>query len=205
MNCPNRNFIYVKPQVCTASKNQIGSFSASAPKGSSQNLHIDPKLLPTSVHINPNFIPQKPTVHINPSVHAKDVHMIHVNPKIMNHIVNSNQSTPIIRTNLSATETNIDKTVSSSSVKTSIYVNPTLLKHIKETMTSSKESVTKEQFVCLRSKPFKNISNQISSKKTSNTGIVHLSRRKLVRVASITKVSKTQISQGEFFSSTETV
>ncbi|XP_020282325.1 zinc finger CCCH domain-containing protein 3 [Pseudomyrmex gracilis] len=197
MNCPNRNFIYVKPQVCTAPKNEISFISASVPKKSSQNQHIDPKLLPTtSVHINPNFIPQKPTVHINPSVHAKDVHMIHVNPKIMNHIVNPNQCTPSNRANLSATETNIDKTVNPSNVKTSIHVNPTLLKHLKETMTNSKEPVTKEQSVCSKSKPFKNISNQISPKRTSNTGIVHLSRRKLVRVASTTKVSKTPISQG---------
>ncbi|XP_018405300.1 PREDICTED: zinc finger CCCH domain-containing protein 3 isoform X2 [Cyphomyrmex costatus] len=193
-NYSNRKFKFVKPKVqsnlvCDSSLN-----SKMLPETLTKNVHINSTLLTTNVYVNPNFKPQKSTVHINPNIHAKP--LIHINPKVMHDISNSNQSLQnnISTANISTTKTNINNNTGQANVKRSIYVNPTLLKKLssKEKSTNSKESVTTERPVCSRLKFVKNVDNRkISPKKTSNSSIVLLSRRKLVRVSTMKNTSKT--------------
>ncbi|XP_018372497.1 PREDICTED: zinc finger CCCH domain-containing protein 3 isoform X2 [Trachymyrmex cornetzi] len=190
-NCSNRKFKFVKPKVqsdlvCHSSLN-----SKMLPETSTKNVHVNSTLLTTNVHVNPNFKPQKSTVHINPNIHAKP--LIHINPKVMHDISNSNQK---LQNNISVTNASTTKTNNSTgqaNVKRSIYVNPTLLKKLssKEKSTNSKESVAAERPVCSRLKFIKNIDNRkISPRKTSNSSIILLSRRKLVRVSTTKNTSK---------------
>jgi len=163
------------------------------PENLTKNVHVKSTLLATNVHVNPNFKPQKPTVYINPNIHTKP--LIHINPKMMHDISNSNQNLQNnVSTNLSTIKTNTDNT-GQANVKRSIYVNPTLLKNLsssKEKSTNSKESVTIERPVCSRLKLVKNMDNRkISPKKISNSSIVLLSRRKLVRVSTTKSTSRT--------------
>lgn len=171
----------------------------------SKRTHVESQLLPTNVHVNPNFKVQNPTVHINPNIYAKP--LIHINPKVMHNIVSSNQNLPNIvntnnvnTTNASAAKASISN--KSADVKRAIYVNPTLLKKLsssKEKLAESKELIYKdpiskelvtiERPVCSRLKPMKNTDNQkISTKRTSNSNFVILSRRKLVRVVRSPKI-----------------
>ncbi|KAG5328334.1 ZC3H3 protein, partial [Acromyrmex heyeri] len=189
-NYSNRKFKFVKPKVqsdlvCHSSLN-----SKMLPETSTKNVHVNSTLLTTNVYVNPNFKPQKSTVHINPNIHAKP--LIHINPKVMHDISNSNKK---LQNNISATNASITKTnnTGQANVKRSIYVNPTLLKKLssKEKSTNSKESVATERSVCSRLKFIKNIDNRkISPKKTSNSSIILLSRRKLVRVSTTKNTSK---------------
>jgi len=161
------------------------------PETSTKNVHVNSTLLTTNVYVNPNFKPQKSTVHINPNIHAKP--LIHINPKVMHDISNSNKK---LQNNISATNTSTTKTNNSTgqtNVKRSIYINPTLLKKLssKEKSTNSKESIATERPVCSRLKFIKNIDNRkISPKKTNNSSIILLSRRKLVRVSTTKNTSK---------------
>ncbi|KYM89274.1 Zinc finger CCCH domain-containing protein 3 [Atta colombica] len=190
-NCSNRKFKFIKPKVqsdlvCHSSLN-----SKMLPETSTKNVHVNSTLLTTNVYVNPNFKPQKSTVHINPNIHAKP--LIHINPKVMHDISNSNKK---LQNNISATNTSTTKTNNSTgqaNVKRSIYVNPTLLKKLssKEKSTNSKESIATERPICSRLKFIKNIDNRkISPKKTSNSSIILLSRRKLVRVSTTKNTSK---------------
>ncbi|XP_011054580.1 PREDICTED: zinc finger CCCH domain-containing protein 3 isoform X1 [Acromyrmex echinatior] len=188
-NYSNRKFKFVKPKVqsdlvCHSSLN-----SKMLPETSTKNVHVNSTLLTTNVYVNPNFKPQKSTVHINPNIHAKP--LIHINPKVMHDISNKKLQNNISATNASITKTN--NSTGQANVKRSIYVNPTLLKKLssKEKSTNSKESVATERSVCSRLKFIKNIDNRkISPKKTSNSSIILLSRRKLVRVSTTKNTSK---------------
>lgn len=154
------------------------------------------QLLPTNVHVNPNFKPQNPTVHINPNIYAKP--LIHINPKIMHNIANSNQNLQnnVSTTNTSTTKISMDNN-KPGNIKRAIYVNPTLLKKLsssKEKLAeskelNSKESITTERPVCSRLKPIRNVNNQkISPRRVNNSSIVLLSRRKLIRVTRSPKI-----------------
>ncbi|XP_012525644.1 zinc finger CCCH domain-containing protein 3 [Monomorium pharaonis] len=184
----SRKFKFVKSNIQSNQKSLVSDSSLNSkilPECSIKNIHVNSSLLATNVHVNPNFKPQKPTVHINPNMHTKP--LIHVNPKMMRDISNLNQN---LQNNISTTKitakTNVNN-IEQGNVKRSIYVNPTLLKKLsssKEKLTDSKELVTTEQPVCSRLKLIKNIDNRkISPKKTSNSNIVLLSHRKLVRVS----------------------
>ncbi|XP_071558107.1 uncharacterized protein Zc3h3 isoform X1 [Temnothorax nylanderi] len=206
VNCPNRKFKFVKPKVQSDSNSLVCNSSLNSkmlPESSTENVHVNSRLLATNVHVNPNFKPQKPTVHINPNIQAKP--LIHINPKMMHDISNSNQnlqnniSTSTTQTNTSTTQTKVDNSTEQTNVKRSIYVNPTLLKKLsssKEKSTNSRESVTTERPVCSRLKFVKNIDNRKSSpRKTSNSSIILLSRRKLVRVSTTKSTLKTSPSK----------
>lgn len=196
-NNSDRKFKFIKPKVqsdlvCDTPLNP----KIVVPESSTKNVHVKSTMLATNVHVNPNFKPHKPTVHINPNIKAKP--LIHINPKMMHDISNSNQNpqSNISTTNTSTTKTNTDNGTAQANVKRSIYVNPTLLKKLsssKEKSTNSKASVITERPVCSRLKFVKNIDNRkISPKKTSSSSIVLLSRRKLVRVSTTkTSTSKT--------------
>lgn len=195
---PNRKFKFVKSKVQSDPKDLVSNSALNSkmlPESLTKNVHVKSELLATNVYVNPNFKPQKSTVHINPNIHAKP--LIHINPKMMHNISNSNQNlqnnTSTINT--STTQTNVGNSTGQTNVKRSIYVNPTLLKKLsfsKEKSTNSRESVTTERSVCSRLKFVKNIDNRkILPKKTSNSSIVLLSRRKLVRVSTTKSTSKT--------------
>jgi len=165
---------------------QYGQKTHMLPEDSTENVHVNSRLLATNVHVNPNFKPQKPTVHINPNIQYSKP-LIHINPKMMHDISNSNQNLQnnISTIHMTTTQTSIDNNTEQTNVKRSIYVNPTLLKKLsssKEKATNSRESVTTERPVCSRLKLVKD-NRKISPKKTSSSGIVLLSRRKLVRVS----------------------
>ncbi|XP_018300323.1 zinc finger CCCH domain-containing protein 3 isoform X2 [Mycetomoellerius zeteki] len=192
-NCFNRKFKFVKPKVQSDLVCHSSLSSKMLPETSTKNVHVNSTLLTTNVHVNPNFKPQKSTVHINPNIHAKP--LIHINPKVMHDISNSNQKLQnnICITNTSTTKTNTNNNTGQTNIKRSIYVNPTLLKKLssKEKLTNPKESVAIERPVCSRLKFVKNIDNRkISPKKTSNSSIILLSRRKLVRVSTTKNTSK---------------
>lgn len=197
-NFSNRKFKFVKPKVQSDPKDLVCDSplnSKMLPESLTRDVHVKSKLLATNVHVNPNFKPQKSTVHINPNIHAKP--LIHINPKMMQDISNSNQNlqSHTSTTHTSTTQTNVGNSTGQTNVKRSIYVNPTLLKKLsssKEKSTNSRESVTTERPVCSRLKFVKNIDNRkILPKKTSNSSIVLLSRRKLVRVSTTKSTSKT--------------
>lgn len=166
------------------------------PEDSTKNIHVKSRTLVANVYVNPNFKLQKQTVHINPNIQAKP--LIHINPKMMHDISNSNKNLQNMNnmstTNSSTTQVIIDNS-GQTNIKRSIYVNPTLLKKLsssKEKPTNSKESVATERPVCSRLKLVKNIDNRkFSPKKTSNSSIVLLSRRKLVRVSTTKSTLKT--------------
>lgn len=194
------NFKYIKPKIQSDLKNLVCDSSLNSktlPGSSTKNVHVKSKLLTTNVHVNPNFKRQNPTVHINPNVHAKP--LIHINPKMMHDISNSNQNlqSNISTTNTSMVKTNVNNNTEQANVKRSIYVNPTLLKKLsssKEKSTNSKELIPTERPVCSRLRLVKNIDNRKisnSPKKTSNSSIVLLSRRKLVRVSTTKNTSRT--------------
>lgn len=195
-NCSNRKFKFVKPKVQSDPKDLVCNSSLNSkmlPESSTKSIHVKSKLLATNVHVNPNFKPQKPTVHINPNIHTKP--LIHINPKMMHDISNSNLQSNKTTTNTNTTQTYVGNNIEQTNVKRSIYVNPTLLKKLsssKEKSTNSKESVTTERPVCSRLKFVKNIDNRkILPRKTSNSSLVLLSRRKLVRVSTTKSTSKT--------------
>ncbi|XP_011695446.1 PREDICTED: uncharacterized protein LOC105454499 isoform X1 [Wasmannia auropunctata] len=194
-NCPNRKFKFVKPKVQSDLISDSPLNSKMLPESSDKSVRVESTLRATNVHVNPNFKPQKSTVHINPNIHAKP--LIHVNPKIMHNISNSNQNllNNVSTTNTNTTKTSTDNSTGQANVKRSIYVNPTLLKKLsssKEKLTNSKESVTIERPVCSRLKLVKNIDNRKASpRKTNNSSIILLSRRKLVRVSATKSTSRT--------------
>ncbi|EZA56836.1 Zinc finger CCCH domain-containing protein [Ooceraea biroi] len=201
-NSSNRNMGNVKPKVL-AVKTSFCDFSTNSEilsQKSTENTHVNSQLRMTKVHVNPNFKRQVPTVHINPNICTKP--LIHVNPRIIHDIANSNQnlqnnistinvnSLTMNTTNMSIAKTNTDNYIKQASVKKSIYVNPTLLKKLsspsKEKSTNLKELT--EPLVCSRLKFVRNIDNQKNSpKRAHNSSIVLLSRRKLVRVTRTTK------------------
>ncbi|XP_011168768.1 zinc finger CCCH domain-containing protein 3 [Solenopsis invicta] len=194
-NCSNRKFKFIKPNIQSDSKNLICDSplnSKMLPECSTKNVHVKSSF--TNVHVNPNFKPQKPTVHINPNIHAKP--LIHVNPKMMHDISNQNLQNNINMTTATyTTKTNVNNT-GQANVKRSVYVNPTLLKKLSSSKEKSnfKESVTTEQPVYSRLKLVKNIDNRkISPKKISNSSIVLLSRSKLVRVSTAKSSSRTSL------------
>lgn len=217
INCSNRIFkLLIESKDYGNVKNRVHS-SLPNPLLSkdSKRAHVESHVLPINVHVNPNFkvktlkSVQHPTVHINPNIYAKP--LIHINPKVMHNIASSNQNLPNIvntnnvnTTNASTAKASISNNNNSLDIKkTSIYVNPTLLKKLsssKEKLTESKELISKDSIskelitterpVCSRLKPMKNTDNQkISTKKTNNlSNFVILSRRKLVRVARSPKI-----------------
>lgn len=150
---------------------------------STNKVYVKSQLYTTNVHVNPNFKPQNATVHINPNMQTKP--LIHINPKIINNIANSNQNLQnnTSMTNLNRTKPLIDNNTTHKNVKRSIYVNPTLLKKLssssEEKLISHKESIIKEQPTCSRLKCAKSVDYR---KKINNSSIVLLSQRKLVRV-----------------------
>ncbi|XP_011868766.1 PREDICTED: zinc finger CCCH domain-containing protein 3 [Vollenhovia emeryi] len=191
-SCSSRKLKFVMPKVQSDPKCLVCATSLNSkmlPESSAKNVHVKSRLLATNVHVNPNFKPQQLTVHINPNIHAKP--LIHINPKMMHDISNSNQNFQNVSTTNTTIhttmQTNIDNCTGQTNVKRSIYVNPTLLKKLsssKEKSTNSRESVTTERLVRSRLKFVKNIDNRkISPRKASSSSIVLLSRRKLVRVS----------------------
>lgn len=191
ISCPYKSFKFVKSKVCPVVKHPVNdsvSHSKVLLNESTNNVYAS-QLRTTNVHVNPNFKPQSATVHINPNIHNKP--LIHINPKIMNNIANSNQNLPnnASTTDLS-TKTLTDNNTMHKNVKRSIYVNPTLLKKLSSSegkLIRNKESIVKEQSICSRLKCAKNIDCR---RKTSNSSIVLLSQRKLVRVTRTIKTSK---------------
>ncbi|XP_071558108.1 uncharacterized protein Zc3h3 isoform X2 [Temnothorax nylanderi] len=201
VNCPNRKFKFVKPKVQSDSNSLVCNSSLNSkmlPESSTENVHVNSRLLATNVHVNPNFKPQKPTVHINPNIQAKP--LIHINPKMMHDISNSNQnlqnniSTSTTQTNTSTTQTKVDNSTEQTNVKRSIYVNPTLLKKLsssKEKSTNSRESVTTERPVC--SRKLVRVSTTKSTLKTSPSKYAVLRDKKLETVSQKTMKVKPSI------------
>lgn len=149
------------------------------PKKSVDITHIKP--IATNVHVNPNFKPQNRAIHINPKIHAKP--LIHVNPKMMHNIAASNQN---LQNNVCTINTNSNSNALPTNIKRSVYVNPKLITKLssKDKPANPKESSVTRQCAFLKSTPVENVDNRnISSKKASDTGVVLLSLRKLVRVA----------------------
>ena len=141
----------------------------------------------TNVYINPNFKPQTSAIHINPKLRMKS--LVHINPKIMNKVINSNESVQSSPVNVT---TNVKQNpVQEENVKKSVYVNPKLMKKLSSS-TQSKPTEKKEipmpnipHSVCSRLKFVKSTNSSKmthSQKRTNNSNIVILSRRKLVRV-----------------------
>ncbi|KAL0106688.1 hypothetical protein PUN28_015321 [Cardiocondyla obscurior] len=220
----NRKFKFVRPKVQSNLKSLVCCTLSPKMLPETSTKSVKPRLLATNVYVNPNFKPQKPTVHINPKIQAKS--LIHINPKMMQDISNSNKNIKSNTNVISVNATKINDNREQINVKRSIYVNPTLLKKLsscKEKLTnskeqilksskepilksskepilksskesilkSSKEPITTERPVCSRLKFVKNIDNRkISPKKISNSNIVLLSRRKLVRVSTAKNVLK---------------
>lgn len=198
INCSNRKFKFIKSKVQSDPKDPVCDplNSKMLPESSTKN--VKSKLLATNVYVNPNFKPQKPAVHINPNIHTKP--LIHINPKMMHDISNSNQNLQnnTSTTNTSTTQTTVGNSTEQTNVKRSIYVNPTLLKKLsssKEKSTNSRESITTERPICSRLKFVKNIDNRKILPKKSNSSIILLSRRKLVRVSTVKSTSKTFLSK----------
>ncbi|CAL1684902.1 unnamed protein product [Lasius platythorax] len=224
INCSNRMVKFVKSKVYPDEiKNtvHISLPNSQLSKDLIKRTHVKSQLPLTNVHVNPNFKTQNPTVHINPNIYAKT--LIHINPKVMHNIASSNQNLPnnVSTINASTTKASISNNNKPANIKRAIYVNPTLMKKLssskeksaetKESVSKesvSKESVTTERPVCSRLKPMKNTDNQkISSKRTSNSSIVLLSHRKLVRVTRATKImSRTSlVSQCKLLKSPELI
>ncbi|KAH0954605.1 hypothetical protein HN011_002860 [Eciton burchellii] len=205
--CLNGNIEYVKSEIPSEVRNAFYSFRSNSEiflKRSSDNMNS--QLCTTKVHVNPNFKSKYTTVYINPNICTKP--LIHINPKIIRDIANSNQnlqnnianvnSTTMNITNMNIAKTNIDNNIKQINIKKSIYINPTLLNKLSSSSkesTNSKEVI--EQPVCSKLKFVKNTDNQKNSlKKNNNSKIVLLSHRKLVRVSdNIKNSSRIQISQ----------
>jgi hypothetical protein len=206
-NCLNGNIEYVKSEIPSEVRNAFYSFRSNSEtflKRSSDNMNS--QLCTTKVHVNPNFKSKYTTVYINPNICTKP--LIHINPKIIRDIANSNQnlqnnianvnSTTMNITNINIAKTNIDNNIKQINIKKSIYINPTLLNKLSS---SSKESTNSKEVierpVCSKLKFVKNTDNQKNSlKKNNNSKIVLLSHRKLVRVSdNIKNSSRIQISQ----------
>lgn len=186
-NNPVESFNYdrsknIEREVSEIPASNLPSSCKVFPKKSIEEVKV--KSLVTNVHVNPNFKPKNTTMHINPKIHAKP--LIHINPKMMRDIANSNIN---LQNNVTCTtNSNITSNTVQMNIKRSIYVNPTLLKKLsslKNKSANPKESFATEQSASLKlTTPVASIDNRkVSPKKTSDTSVVLLSRRKLVRVA----------------------
>ncbi|XP_076246213.1 zinc finger CCCH domain-containing protein 3 isoform X2 [Calliopsis andreniformis] len=143
-------------------------------------------LTSTNVYINPNFKPQTFAIHINPTLCKKP--LVHVNPKIMKNIIDSKED---VGNNSVHRTTNKNFVQDRNSLKTSVYVNPKLMKKLSASAqskpTEEKQLIVQNitQPVCSRLKFIKctNSSKVTHTQtKSSNSNIVILSQRKLVRV-----------------------
>lgn len=183
MNSPNRNYKYVKSK---ADGNLVPGSSLNSKiflKASIESTRVKPQLLTANIYINPNFKLQKPAMHINPKIHAKP--LIHVNPKMVHDIASSNQN---LQNNIMSTmKTNVNSNITQRNIKRSIYVNPTLLKGLSSSDHNSNEVHRRELPTCSKI-CVRNINDRkVTPKKTTHdSGVVLLSRRKLVRVTSTT-------------------
>lgn len=154
------------------------------------------KLASTNVHINPNFKHQSSAIYINPKLHMKS--LVHVNPKMMKNIVKSTDNVQSNSVNVVTASTKQTSMQNQTIVQKSVHVNPKLIKKLSSSAqpkpTEYKEVVVQNvtQPVCSRLKLVKSTSSpkvSPSQKKTNNSNIVILSRRKLVRVRRSTRKS----------------
>ncbi|XP_017888733.1 zinc finger CCCH domain-containing protein 3 [Ceratina calcarata] len=154
------------------------------------------ELASTNVYINPNFKPQNSAIYINPKLHVKS--LVHVNPKMMRNIVKSTDNVQSNSVNIVNTSTKQNPTPNQMIVQKSVYVNPKLIKKLSHSVqskpTEHKEVVVPNvtQPVCSRLKLVKSTVSPKASpnqKKTNNSNILILSRRKLVRVRRSTRKS----------------
>lgn len=209
-NYLSKNIEYAKSKIYVNTQIPVCdsvSHSETLLKNSTGNVYVNSRLHPITVHLNPNFKPQKSTVHINPNICKP---LIHVNPRVIHDLANSNQnlkfntsatnvnSITMNTTNMSLAMTNADNNLKQVNIKKSVYVNPTLLKKLSS---SSKEKPANlkeltQRAICSRLKFIKASDNQKNSpRKANNSSIVLLSRRKLVRVTRTTKSTRIPISQ----------
>ncbi|XP_015525112.2 zinc finger CCCH domain-containing protein 3 [Neodiprion lecontei] len=148
------------------------------------------------VHVNPNFKPKLPGIHINPRMGAKP--LVYVNPNmIRNFATQSFDETScgrvVVRQN----------SVYESKVKSSVHVNPRLMKELSAVKEKPENSANRMQKSNLDLKTPEGDINFIDQSKTklvkinptlnlgakrlSNSNLVLLSRRKLVRVKRCSK------------------
>ncbi|KZC10596.1 hypothetical protein WN55_00348, partial [Dufourea novaeangliae] len=141
----------------------------------------------TNVYINPNFKPQNSFIHINPTLRKKS--LVHINPKMMKNIIHSNERVGNNPINIINSKEN--SLQDQNSIKKSVYVNPKLMKKLSSSIQpkpmEQKDTVVQNisHPICSRLKFIKNansLKNVNSPKKTNNSSIVLLSRRKLIRV-----------------------
>ncbi|XP_076647200.1 zinc finger CCCH domain-containing protein 3 [Halictus rubicundus] len=150
------------------------------------------KMTTTNVYINPNFKPQHSSIHINPRLQEKS--LVHINPKMMKTVINSNENT---ENNSLQLTTNVKDNFlqKQDSTKKSVYVNPKLIKKLSSSMQPKpielKETITPtiSHAVCSRLKFIKSVNSakNINSPRKSNSNIVLLSKRKLIRVKQSSK------------------
>lgn len=173
----NQNLNLAQTEKCASAlyKSQLSKIS---------NSISGKELTSTNVYINPNFKPQNCAIHINPKLRMKS--LVHVNPKMMNNVINSNENVQCNSVNKVA---NVKQTPMQNSIKKSVHVNPKLMKKLSSSMQPKPEEHKEVQNithpVCSRLKFVKSTNSPKvtqSQKKVSNNNILILSRRKLIRV-----------------------
>ncbi|OAD58252.1 hypothetical protein WN48_00262, partial [Eufriesea mexicana] len=136
-------------------------------------------LTSTNVYINPNFKPQSSAIYINPKLRMKS--FVHVNPKIMRNVIDSNENM----------QNNSINMMSTNSIQKSVHVNPKLVKKLSSSIqpkpAEHKEIVIQNitHPVCSRLKFVKSTNSPKvihNQKKINNSNILVLSQRKLIRV-----------------------
>ncbi|XP_076303420.1 zinc finger CCCH domain-containing protein 3 isoform X2 [Lasioglossum baleicum] len=195
---PNRSAGITKSVKCANSLQKSETLSKTC-SGSSYN-----ETTTTNVYINPNFKPQHSSIHINPRLQEKS--LVHINPKMMKSVINSNENTGnhSIQVTTNIKDNFLPK---QNSIKKSVYVNPKLIKKLSSSMqpkpVEQKETVTPtiSHPVCSRLKFIKNVNSvrTVNCPRKSNSNIVLLSKRKLIRVKRSSRkslnASQTEISK----------
>lgn len=178
----NQNSILTKPHKC------INLLQKCQPCSRTSNSTSNIELTSTNVYINPNFKRQSSAIHINPTLHMKP--LVHINPKMMRGVINSNENIGCNPVNI-VTSVKQNSLQDQNSMKKSVYVNPKLMKKLSSSISSKpiehKDIVVQNisHAVCSRLKFVKSINTSKtihSQKRTNNSNIVILSKRKLVRV-----------------------
>ncbi|XP_012269062.2 zinc finger CCCH domain-containing protein 3 isoform X2 [Athalia rosae] len=158
--------------------------------------YTGPSLPQGRVHVNPNFKPRVPGIHINPRIATKSEGKIHVNPKMMSNFTTQNLG--MSSTNISTVKSNPPQGLVKTKIEPSVHVNPILMKKLslaREKMkdinrlmqktTTELKGLKPDNCSIIQSKT-KLVKNNTSVspgvKRLSNSNLVSLSRRKLVRI-----------------------
>lgn len=146
--------------------------------------YVKPTPPPGRVHLNPNFKPKVPGIHVNPRIGAKS--SVHVNPKMMKNFSSQNSDPRIPE--VSIAKKNPPQSIVRTKIEHSVHVNPRLMKELSSCAKERAENLKRTEkpdvlLIQTKTKIVKNNSSPNTGiKRLSNSNLVSLSRRKLVRI-----------------------